>query len=77
MKTTTQSTQKAHQIQPNFATFFEFQEAKSGKKFTVTLATLLQCLCIAEQQFIVPPFEPDWEAATIPPLLRSMSQIRG
>lgn len=60
---------------PDFGAVFEFQDSNSGETFGVSLATLLQCLCIAEQRHIVPPFEEDWEVNTIPPALREMSTI--
>jgi hypothetical protein len=60
---------------PDFGAVFEFQDSNSGETFGVLLATLLQCLCIAEQQHIVPPFEEGWEAKTIPPVLREMSVV--
>lgn len=53
----------------DLSTVFEFQ---SGKKapIGVYLATLLQCLCLAEQQHLVPPLEADWLDAVIPPSSR-------
>lgn len=60
---------------PDFWAIFEFQDGNNGETFGVSLATLLQCLCIAEQRHIVPPFEADWEVKTIPPALREMSAI--
>ncbi len=62
-------------LSPDFGAVFEFQDSNSKETFGVSLATLLQCLCIAEQQHIVPPFEKDWEANTVPPALREMSTI--
>ncbi|MCB1622307.1 MAG: hypothetical protein KDI44_16390 [Thiothrix sp.] len=59
-------------------TLFEFEApagAGDGATFVVSLATLLQCLCIAEQRFLVPPLDPDWEARTIPPTLRARSRV--
>ncbi|QTR51594.1 hypothetical protein [Candidatus Thiothrix anitrata] len=55
----------------DFEVLFEFADAKTGEAFGVSLATLLQCLCIAEQRYLVPPFEPDWEWKVIPPTLRA------
>lgn len=58
---------------PDLWAVFEFHDGNTSQTFGVSLATLLQCLCIAEQRHIVPPFEEAWEAATIPPALRAMS----
>ncbi|WNV05836.1 hypothetical protein RP726_05305 [Candidatus Methylospira mobilis] len=58
---------------PDLSMLFEFQDNRTGEFFCVSLATLLQCLCIIEQRYIVPPLEPEWEAVTIPPLLRAMA----
>ena len=60
---------------PELASVFEFQDSRQGQRLGVSLATLLQCLCIAEQRHLVPPFETDWEALTIPPVLRELSQL--
>ena len=60
----------------DFGTAFEFSDSRTGQNFCVTLATLLQCLCIAEQQHIVPPFETAWEVEAIPVELRAMAQCR-
>lgn len=60
---------------PDLWAVFEFQDGGTGQTFGVSLATLLQCLCIAERHRIVPPFEEAWEAATIPPALRAMSSL--
>lgn len=60
---------------PDFSAVFEFEDRRTGETFGVSLATLLQCLCIAEQRHLVPPFERDWEATTIPPALRAISTI--
>lgn len=62
-------------LSPDFGAVFEFEDKRNKEAFGVSLATLLQCLCIAEQRHIVPPFEKDWEARTIPPALREMSAI--
>ena len=61
---------------PDLWAVFEFQDGGTGETFGVSLATLLQCLCIAEQRHIVPPFEETWEAVAIPPALRAMSALR-
>ena len=61
-------------LPPDFATLFKFEEVKTKKTFGVSLATLLQCLCIAEQRHLVPPFEAAWEAISIPKTLREMSK---
>ncbi|WP_139240041.1 hypothetical protein [Azotobacter vinelandii] len=60
---------------PEWTTIFEFQNSHTGERFGVTLATLLQCLCIAEQCHLVPPFEADWEKAAIPTAIRSLATI--
>lgn len=60
---------------PDYWAIFEFQDSNTCETFSVSLATLLQCLCIAEQRHIVPPFEAEWEVKTIPPSLREMSDI--
>ncbi|WNV05911.1 hypothetical protein RP726_05725 [Candidatus Methylospira mobilis] len=60
---------------PDLSTLFEFEDSRSGESFGVSLATLLQCLCVIEQRYIVPPFESEWEAQTIPPVLRAMATI--
>ncbi|OQX01777.1 MAG: hypothetical protein BWK73_44980 [Thiothrix lacustris] len=57
----------------DFGTLFEFVDSNTGEAFGVSLATLLQCLCIAEQRYLVPPLEPDWEGQMIPPALRAMA----
>lgn len=62
-------------LSPDFWAVFEFQDSSAGETFSVSLATLLQCLCIAEQRHIVPPFEADWELITIPPALREKAAI--
>lgn len=60
---------------PDLGAVFEFLDTNNEEVFGVSLATLLQCLCIAEQRHIVPPFERNWEINTIPPALREMSAI--
>ena len=62
-------------LSPDLWAVFEFQDSNAGEAFGVSLATLLQCLCIAEQRHVVPPFENDWEAAVIPKALRAMSVL--
>lgn len=59
----------------DFGTLFEFGDVKTGEAFGVSLATLLQCLCIAEQRCLVPPLEPDWEAQAIPAALRAYTVL--
>lgn len=61
--------------QADYCALIQFQDRRSGESFCVSLGTLLQCLCIAEQLYAVPPFERDWELATIPSALREMSAI--
>lgn len=60
---------------PELTSIFEFQDSRTGQHFGVSLATLLQCLCIAEQRHLVPLFETDWETLTLPPALRALSQL--
>lgn len=60
----------------DFGTIFELQDGASGQTYGVTLATLLQCLCVAEQRYMVPPFEPEWAAESLPDLLRERALIR-
>lgn len=63
-------------LQPiDLSAIFEFRDSHAGVTAGVSLATLLQCLCIAEDRHLVPPFEPAWEVMAIPPILRSMSAI--
>lgn len=57
------------------ASVFEFHDARTGQNFGVSLATLLQCLCIAEQRQLVPPLEAAWEAQTFAPTLRELSRL--
>jgi hypothetical protein len=47
------------EMSPNIDTIFHF-ENRDGLAFGVSLKTMLECLRIAEQQFLVPPFEPEW-----------------
>lgn len=60
---------------PDLSTLFEFEDGSTGESFGVSLATLLQCLCIMEQCYIVPPFESEWEAITVPPVLRARATL--
>lgn len=60
---------------PDLWALFEFHDSKTGEEFGVSLATLLQCLCIAEQCHLVPPLETDWELRTIPPVLRERAAL--
>ena len=53
----------------------EFEDKRSGTPVGVSVATLLQCLCIAQERCLVPPFEADWEAATIDPVIREMARL--
>ena len=62
-------------LSPDLWAIFEYQDSSTGEKFGVSLATLLQCLCIAEQRHVVPPFEANWEAVTIPKTLRERAAI--
>lgn len=62
-------------LSPDYWAVFEFQDSSAGETFGVSLATLLQCLCIAEQRHIVPPFEADWAAITISSMLREKADI--
>lgn len=62
-------------LPPDLAAVFEFHDPGTGQSMGVSLATLLQCLCIAEQRHLVPPLEPEWEAQSLPPVLREMSQL--
>lgn len=59
----------------DYGAVFEFTDSRTGDSFGVTLATVLQCLCIAEQRFLVPSLDKEWEAATIPPVIRERSNI--
>lgn len=56
---------------PDLSTVFEFQTGKEPPT-AVYLATLLQCLCLAEQQHLVPPLEADWLEAVIPASSRDL-----
>ncbi|WP_408914481.1 hypothetical protein [Brucella pseudogrignonensis] len=67
---------KSIQVAPDFGALIEFENAESGQVFVITVATLLQCLCIAEHELIVPPFEPEWAAVAIPLLLRERSRCK-
>ena len=60
---------------PDLWAVFEYRDSSTGEKFGVSLATLLQCLCVAEQRHVVPPFEADWEAVTIPQALRDRAAL--
>lgn len=60
---------------PDLWAVFEFEDGRTGETFGVSLATLLQCLCIAEQRHLVPPLEADWESRTMPPVLRRMARV--
>lgn len=60
---------------PDLRAVFEFEDGRTGESFGVSLATLLQCLCIAEQRHLVPPLEADWELRTIPPALRRLARL--
>ncbi|CZT26104.1 hypothetical protein PCPL58_p3084 (plasmid) [Pseudomonas cerasi] len=62
-------------LAPDLGAIFEFQDSRAGTSLGVSLATLLQCLCIAEQRNLVPPFEADWAVETIPPALLEMAQL--
>ncbi|PRA81781.1 hypothetical protein CQ054_20080 [Ochrobactrum sp. MYb29] len=64
---------KSTLVAPDFGALIEFQNSETGEVFLITVGTLLQCLCVAEQQLVVPPFEPDWAAVAIPPILRKRS----
>jgi hypothetical protein len=59
---------------PDPTVVFEFEDQR-GAPVGVLLATLLQCLCIAQARALVPPFEPDWAAATIGPVIREMARL--
>lgn len=61
---------------PQLDCVFEFQHDTTGHRYGVSMATLLQCLCIAEQLHRVPPLEPTWEALTLPPSLRELSRLK-
>lgn len=61
-------------LPPDFGALIGFQNAETGEAFVITVATLLQCLCIAEEQLIVPPFEPVWSVVCIPTILRERSK---
>jgi hypothetical protein len=60
---------------PDLWTAFEYQDRHTGEQFGVSLATLLQCVCIAEQLHAVPQLEADWEALTIPSVLRERANL--
>jgi hypothetical protein len=60
----------------NYGTIFDFSNAQNATQVGVSLATLLQCLCIAEQRHLVPPLEPEWEQMTIPSILRNYSTLQ-
>lgn len=62
-------------VSPDLTAMFEFHDPQAGQRFGVSLATLLQCLCIAEQRHLVPPLEAAWEAESLPAVLREMSQL--
>jgi hypothetical protein len=55
----------------DLSTVFEFQSGKNAP-VGVYLATLLQCLCHAEKQHLVPPLEADWLDAVIPASSRDL-----
>lgn len=59
----------------DLTTLFEFEDSQSGECFCLSLMTVLQCLCIAEQCHIVPPLDKEWEALTIPAALRERGRI--
>jgi len=63
-------------VTPDFGALIEFEDSRTQSSFVVTMATLLQCLCIAEEHLLVPPFEAEWAATTIPPVLREWSICR-
>jgi hypothetical protein len=69
------STAITNPVPPDLAAVFEFHDSHAGTRLGVSLATLLQCLCIAEQCHLVPPLEADWELKTLPPALRELSQV--
>ncbi|KPW36294.1 hypothetical protein [Pseudomonas coronafaciens] len=69
------NTRMTHLLPPDLAAVFEFQDSRAGKSLGVSLATLLQCLCIAEQRHLVAPLEADWELETLPPALREMARL--
>jgi hypothetical protein len=60
----------------NYGTIFVFRNAQNGTQVGVSMATLLQCLCVAEQRHLVPPLEPEWEQMTIPSILRNYSALK-
>lgn len=65
---------EAYNLASDLGAVFEFQDGSTQQHVGVSLATLLQCLCIAEQCHLVPPLDPEWEAHSLPAVLRDASQ---
>ncbi len=58
----------------DLGTVFEFSHETSGEFFGMTLATLLQCLCVAEELGFVPPLDTAWSKAVIPSVIQIRTQ---
>lgn len=59
--------------EPDYSILFHFEDGVTGEDFTVSLATLLQCLCIADHHQLVPPLDQGWTESNIPPILREIT----
>ena len=68
--TGTGSSEAVIETESDLAATFAFEDVRGDRVFLVSLATLLQCLVIAEKRHLVPPFDRDWAARAVPAVIR-------
>lgn len=59
--------------QSNLGAAFRFEDPSTGLEALVSLATVLQCLCVARDKHLVPEFTNEWKAKALPEIIERMA----
>jgi len=59
--------------QSELGALFRFEDTRTGLEALVSLATVLQCLCVSRNARIVPELPADWKETALPDCIEAMS----
>lgn len=60
-------------LHPNLGAAFRFEDPTTGLEALVSLATVLQCLCVSRDKHLVPEFTSEWKATALPEIIERMA----
>ena len=61
------------ETQSDLGALFRFEDTQTGFEALVSLATLLQCLCVSRNACLVPELPVEWKNVALPEGIEAMS----